>query len=58
MKYAVMIKVRENEAVEDSIMVRASVDADDEFIAAEKVINDAKKLLKYKIPAEEDTNER
>ncbi len=52
MKFIVTIRISEYESTEEPFFVRATVEAEDRYIAAEKVLNDTKKIYKYKIPRE------
>ncbi len=44
MKFIVTIRVSEYESTEEPFFVRATIEAEDEYIAAEKVLNDVKKV--------------
>ena len=52
-KHVVYIRVSTLYSSERPMEITATIKAEDRFIAAEKVLNDAKKVLKYNIPVEE-----
>ncbi len=55
MKYIVRIIISSKGKTLEPFAIRGVVEADDELLAAEKVLNDAKKVLKYNIPVGEDS---
>jgi hypothetical protein len=52
-KHVVYIRVSTLYCSERPLEITATIEAEDRFIAAEKVINDAKKVLEYNVPTEE-----